>query len=132
MIYGISKHVRIVPDEPENMHPSVLCGRVQRQKTLCFRTLVHCPCDYRQLAVCFDIGGIDLSESRLLIAGAADEPSGSVAKRFGDARGLLEDIGRREGVTADAVEGSQCERIETGDQNPVTQPEFVYQPYDLP
>ena len=48
MIYNIRKHVGIVPDQPENVHFPAVFGRIQRQKALCIRTLVHSPCDYRQ------------------------------------------------------------------------------------
>ena len=112
------------------MHFTAVFRRVQSQKALGLGTLVHSPCDYRQ-TVAADQRGIDLSESRLLITGQADESSPSVAKGFGDVRGLLEDVGAREGAAADSVESPQRKRVEARNQNPIAETEFVYQGNDL-
>ena len=131
MTYCVRKHVRIVSDQPENMHFVSLFCAVQSQQAIGLRTLVHRPRDYRQTVAAADHRGIDLSESGLLIAGTADEATGSVTQRLGDALRVLEDIGGGERTAADAVEGPECKRVEAGDQDTLPEAEIIYQGNDL-
>jgi hypothetical protein len=96
MTYNICKHVGIVPYQAENLHFSIFCSGIQGQQPLGFGTLVYGPGDDRQRTVTAKIRGIDLSESGFLIAGPADDVSGTVPERSGDILGVFEDVCRGE------------------------------------
>ena len=126
MTYNICKHVGVIPYQAENLHFSIFRRGIQGQQPLGFGALVYCPGDDRQRAVASEIRGIDLSESGFLIAGPADDASGSVPERPGDIRGVFEDVRRGECSAGCGIEGPEGERVEAGDQNTGTQSEFVY------